>query len=238
MVANQAILWVGFNIFVFVTLALDLFVFHRNPHAIKLKEALGWCSVWISLAFLFNLGVFALRGHDAGIKFLTGYLLELSLSVDNLFVFILIFSYFAVPSTYQHRVLFWGILGAIVMRALFIIGGIALIHQFHWILYVFGVILIASGVKLCAEKDEEIHPEKNLVLKLFRKIVPVTSQYEKGRFFVTQAGRRFATAGGEAERTAREQKNFLPVRQSFSDGGTPFIFTRSPEQGKFLTGLQ
>lgn len=174
-------------------LVLDLKVFQRKAHEIKIREALLLAAFWISLALAFNVVVFFWRGERAALEFLTGYLLEESLSVDNLFVFLLIFSYFRVPRAYQHGVLFWGILGAIVMRFIFIIAGVALIHKFHWVIYVFGSILILTGIKLAREKDQEIHPEKNPVLKLFRRLVPVTPDYEGDKFFIRKEGRLFAT---------------------------------------------
>jgi tellurite resistance protein TerC len=192
--AEQSLgLWVGFNVFVLAMLALDLGVFHRKPHEVHFKEALTWNGVWIALALLFNAALFVWKGPQVGLEFLTGYLIEKSLSVDNIFVFLLIFTYFKVPAMYQHEVLFWGIVGALVMRAIFIAVGITLITQFHWIIYVFGAFLILTGVKLALEKDKEVHPESNPVLKLFRRLVPVTDQYHGGRFFVRQAGRLMAT---------------------------------------------
>ncbi len=180
----QLWLWIGFSIFVLAMLALDLGVFHRKSHTVGMKEALTWSAVWIALALLFNAGIWYWRGPDQGLTFLTGYVVELSLSVDNLFVFLLIFAYFKVPAEYQHKVLFWGILGALVMRAVFIGAGIALIQKFHWIIYVFGAILVVSGLKMAFEKDKEVHPEKNPVLKIFRRFMPVTGEYHGGDFFV------------------------------------------------------
>ncbi len=190
---HQIALWGGFVLFVLAMLVLDLKVFQRKAHEIKIREALLLAAFWISLALAFNVVVFFWRGERAALEFLTGYLLEESLSVDNLFVFLLIFSYFRVPRAYQHGVLFWGILGAIVMRFIFIIAGVALIHKFHWVIYVFGSILILTGIKLAREKDQEIHPEKNPVLKLFRRLVPVTPDYEGDKFFIRKEGRLFAT---------------------------------------------
>ncbi len=181
---SQLWLWIGFGVFVLAMLALDLGVFHRKSHTVGMKEALTWSGVWIALALLFNAGIWYWRGPDQGLTFLTGYVVELSLSVDNLFVFLLIFAYFKVPAQYQHKVLFWGILGALVMRAVFIGAGIALIQKFHWIIYVFGAILVISGLKMAFEKDKEVHPEKNPVLRLFRRFMPVTGEYHGGDFFV------------------------------------------------------
>ena len=191
--SQQVIFWVAFNIFVITMLVLDLGVFHRKSHIIKFKESLVWCAIWISLALLFNLGIYIWSGPKLAIQFLTGYLIELSLSIDNLFVFLLIFSYFRVPHKYQHRVLFWGILGAVIMRAVFIAAGITLIQKFHWIIYIFGGFLIFSGIKLALEKDKEIHPEKNPVLKLFRRFMPVLRNYKEGKFFLKRDQRYFAT---------------------------------------------
>ncbi|MGH7807491.1 MAG: TerC family protein [Thermodesulfobacteriota bacterium] len=191
--SQQVIFWVAFNVFVITMLVLDLGVFHRKSHVIKFKESLVWCAIWISLALLFNVGIYIWDGKKMAIEFLTSYLIELSLSVDNLFVFLLIFSYFRVPAKYQHRVLFWGILGAVIMRAIFIAAGITLIQKFHWIIYIFGGFLIFSGIKLALEKDKEIHPEKNPVLKLFRRFMPVLSRYKEGKFFLKRNQRYFAT---------------------------------------------
>ena len=184
---QQIWLWIGFSVFVLAMLALDLGVFHRKSHTVGMKEALTWSGVWIALALLFNAGIWHWHGSTKGLEFLTGYVVELSLSVDNLFVFLLILGYFKVPAQYQHKVLFWGILGALVMRAIFIGAGIALIQKFHWIIYVFGGILVVSGLKMAFEKDKEVHPEKNPVLKLFRRFMPVTSEYHGGSFFVKQS---------------------------------------------------
>lgn len=181
---NSLWVWVIFNIFVIAMLILDLVVFHRKAHEVSIKEALIWSVVWISLAMIFNVGVYYYRGHDAALKFLTGYLLEKSLSVDNLFIFLLIFNYFCVPTKYQHKILFWGILGALILRAIFIVAGVALIHQFHWIIYVFGAFLIFTGAKLAFEKDKEIDPEKNWVLRVFRKIFPIYDRDVEGKFCV------------------------------------------------------
>jgi len=185
--------WVLFNIFVLAMLALDLGVFHRKAHEVKIKEALIWSAVWIALALLFNLGIYVWRDSEQALKFFTGYVIEKSLSVDNIFVFLLIFSYFRVDSLYQHKILFWGILGALIMRAVFIAVGVTLIQQFHWVIYVFGAFLILTGIKMALQKDKEIHPEKNPVLRLFRRLMPTTDRYVQGRFFVKLNGRTFAT---------------------------------------------
>jgi len=191
--SNQILWWVGFNLFVLMMLAIDLSVFHRKAHEVKFKEALIWSIVWIALALLFNLGIYFWRGPQTALEFLTGYLIEKSLSVDNLFIFLLIFSYFRVPALYQHKVLFWGILGALVMRAIFIAAGVTLIQKFHWLIYIFGGFLILTGIKMALEKEKEIHPERNPVLRLFRRFVPVTSDYEGDKFLVKHEGRYFAT---------------------------------------------
>jgi tellurite resistance protein TerC len=186
-------LWAGFNLFILAMLALDLGVFHRKAHVVSLREATIWSAVWISLALLFNAGIWYFSGPEAGVQFLTGYLIEKSLSVDNIFVIALIFGYFAVPSIHQHRVLFWGILGALVMRAGFILAGAALLEAFHWIIYVFGGFLIITGLKMALVRDTGIHPEKNPVLRLVRRIVPVTSDYREGHFFLREQGKLWAT---------------------------------------------
>lgn len=186
-------LWIGFNLFVLAMLALDLGVFHRKAHGVSLKEATIWSAVWVALALAFNAGIYWLRGPDPAIQFLTGYLIEKSLSVDNIFVFALIFGYFAVPAAYQHRVLFWGILGALVLRAAFILAGSALLAAFHWILYVFGAFLVLTGIKMALHRNTELHPENNPVLRLVRRLLPVTPQYREDRIFVREAGRWVAT---------------------------------------------
>jgi tellurite resistance protein TerC len=186
-------LWVGFNAFVLAMLALDLGVIHRKDHVIKFREALAWSGFWIALALAFNVLVYVWQGPEVGLQFLTGYLIEKSLSVDNIFVMLMIFTYFRVPGLYQHKVLFWGILGALVMRAIFIVAGVTLIEKFHWMIYVFGAILIFTGIKMALEKDKALHPEQNPVLCWFRRCMPVTKDYVQGRFFVMQDGRRWAT---------------------------------------------
>jgi tellurite resistance protein TerC len=190
---NSLWLWAGFNLFVLAMLALDLGVFHRKSHTVSIREATVWSLVWISLAMTFNAGLYYFQGPEAGLQFFTGYLIEKSLSVDNIFVFALVFNYFAVPPVYQHRVLFWGILGALVMRAAFIFAGVALITKFHWIIYVFGGFLILTGIRMALHREQEIHPEKNPVLLLVRRLVPVTHEYRGSHFFVREAGRWMAT---------------------------------------------
>jgi tellurite resistance protein TerC len=186
-------LWIGFNLFVLLMLALDLGVFHRKAHAVTFKESMAWTVVWITLAMLFNLGVWHFGGSEKGIQFLTGYVIEKSLSVDNVFVFALLFSYFSVPAKYQHKVLFWGILGALVMRAIMIAVGAALITKFIWIIYIFGAFLIITGLKMIFKKEEEFHPESNPVVRWFKKLMPVTSDYREDKFFVRENGVRHAT---------------------------------------------
>ena len=173
-------------------LVLDLGVFHRRSHTVKFREALIWSVVWIALAIIFAVVIYFWHGRTPSLEFITGYVIELSLSVDNLFVFLLIFRYFQVPPGHQHKVLFWGILGALIMRAIFIAAGVGLIQRFHWIIYVFGAFLVYSGIKLFRQGEAEIHPEKNPVLRLFRRWVPVTKDYEGDKFFVRRTG-LFAT---------------------------------------------
>jgi TerC family integral membrane protein len=186
-------LWIGFTIFVLAMLALDLGVFHRRAHAISINEALLWSIVWMALAFIFNAGVYSWFGATRGLEFLTGYLIEKALAVDNIFVFAVIFSYFAVPVAYQHRVLFWGILGALVLRAIFIVLGAALLQKFHWVIYIFGAFLILTGIKLLLQRDDEIHPERNPVFRLFKRMVRSVSEYHSGRFFLSKNGKWYAT---------------------------------------------
>lgn len=180
--------WVLFNLFVIAMLALDLGVFNRRAHSIGFREALGWSAMWVALAAAFAVLVYFWRGRTASLEFATGYLIELSLSVDNLFVFLVIFRYFHVPDTLQHRVLFWGILGALLARGTFILAGVGLIRQFHWIVYVFGMLLVWSGIKLLREGDKQINPEKNPVLRAFRRWMPVTDDYIGEKFWVRQPG--------------------------------------------------
>ncbi len=181
---NQPLFWVLFNVFVIAMLALDLGVFHRGGHVVKVREAMLWSVAWISMAAAFAVFVLFWHGRTTALEFVTGYVIELSLSVDNLFVFLLIFRFFKVSAEHQHRVLFWGIIGALIMRAVFILVGVSLISRFAWITYIFGLLLLFSGIKLFLQKESEIHPENNPVLKLLRKFVPVTDNYEGGKFFV------------------------------------------------------
>lgn len=186
-------LWIGFTVFVLALLALDLGVFHRKAHEVSMKEALTWSVVWISLALLFNAGVYSWFGPERGLEFLAGFLIEKALAVDNIFVFVVLFSYFAVPAALQHKVLFWGIIGALIMRAIFIVLGGVLLQQFHWIMYVFGAFLILTGIKLLFQKDSEIHPERNPLFLLFMRFVPTLPTYHGASFFVRQSGRWYAT---------------------------------------------
>lgn len=185
--------WIGFNVFVLLMLALDLGVFNRKAHVVSVKEALTWSGVWISLALTFNGLIYYWFGEAKAIEFLTGYLIEKSLSVDNIFVFVLVFGYFQIPPIYQHKILFWGILGALVMRVIFIFAGVALIEKFHWTIYIFGAFLIYTGYKMFTEKGTAIDPENNPVMKFFRRMMPVTNQLHGDKFFVKQDGKRFAT---------------------------------------------
>lgn len=186
-------LWVGFNVFVLAMLAIDLGIFHRKSHAVSLRESLVWTAVWVILALVFNFGVWHYVGPQKGMEFLTGYVIEKSLSVDNIFVFVLLFGYFRVPATYQHKVLFWGILGALAMRAAMIGIGSVLITKFAWILYIFGGFLILTGIKMVFKKEESIHPESNPIVKSFKRLVPVTADYRGDKFWVTENGVRHAT---------------------------------------------
>ena len=185
---SQLTFWILFNLFVLVMLVLDLGVFHRRTHVVKFREALLWSALWIALAAIFAVIVYFWHGRVPALEFVTGYVIELSLSVDNLFVFLLIFRYFQVPTVHQHKVLFWGILGALIMRAVFILAGVGLIRKFHWIIYTFGALLVYSGIKLFRQENAEIHPEKNPLLRLFRRWIPVTQDYEGAKFFVRRPG--------------------------------------------------
>ncbi len=176
--------WILFNLFALGMLVLDLRVFHRPGHVVGFREALGWSAMWIALAAAFAAIIFFWQGHQVALEFVAGYVLELSLSVDNLFVFLIIFRYFSVPEGQQHRVLFWGILGALVMRGLFILAGVSLIQRFHWVVYGFGALLIYSGVRVGVSSEQQIDPAKNPVVKALRRVIPVTDEFQDGRFFV------------------------------------------------------
>ena len=186
-------LWFAFVAFVLAMLALDLGVFHKKDHEVSVKEALLWTGVWISLAMLFNAGIYHWFGHERALEFLSGYVIEKALSVDNIFVFIVIFSVFAVPSKLQHRVLLFGILSALVLRALFIVVGAALLTRFHWLGYVFGAFLVFTGIKLLVQRQAEVDPRKNPLFKLFRRLVPSVDDFHEGHFTIKQAGKRYAT---------------------------------------------
>jgi tellurite resistance protein TerC len=187
------LLWAGFVAFVLMLLAIDLGVFHRKAHEVSLKEAGVWSAVWVSLALSFNALVLHAFGPERGLEFLTGYLIEKALAVDNIFVFYAIFAYFAVPAIYQHRVLFWGVLGALVLRAIFIFLGAALLAKFHWVMYVFGAILVITAVRLLTLPDDGIHPEKNPAYKLLRRFIPAVPEYHGAAFTIVQGGKRYAT---------------------------------------------
>ncbi|MCC6764797.1 MAG: TerC family protein [Deltaproteobacteria bacterium] len=186
-------LWIGFTTLVLALLALDLGVFHRDAHPVGFREALLWTAVWIGLAAAFNVWLAASFGAERGLEFLTGYLIEKALAVDNIFVFLLIFSAFAVPAAYVHRVLFWGILGALVMRALFIVVGAALLERFHWVMYLFGAFLVITGAKLLFQRESELHPERNPIYRLFARWIPSVASYQGPAFVVRHAGRLVAT---------------------------------------------
>ena len=181
---TETLAWILFNVFVAVMLALDLGVFHRGSQTLSVRQALGWSAFWIALAAIFALLLGSWQGRTAALEFSTGYVIELSLSADNLFIFLLIFRYFKLPQAEQHLVLFWGIIGAIGMRAAFIFTGVGLIHHFHWIIYGFGALLVYSGVSLLFQRGEQVNPEKNPMVRAFRRFFPVTQEYVDGKFFV------------------------------------------------------
>jgi tellurite resistance protein TerC len=181
---DQTWLWIGFNVFVLAMLALDLLVFHKEAHEVHVREATTWTVVWILLALVFGGGVYAFMGREAGLQYFAGYVIEKALSVDNIFVFVLIFSLFRVPPALQHRVLFWGILGALLMRGAMIAAGAYLIEQFHWILYLFGAFLVFTGIRIATHAEHEMDPTANPVVRLVRRLLPVTKDYEGQKFFV------------------------------------------------------
>jgi tellurite resistance protein TerC len=187
--------WIGFHIFVFIMLALDLGVFHKHTHKIPVKEAIIWSCVWISLALIFDLFIYLNKdfGPVKALEFLTGYVIEYSLSVDNIFIFILIFSYFAVNQQYQHKILFWGILGALIMRGVFIFAGVALINRFHWIVIIFGGFLVYTGISMLFQKEAEVDPEKNMVVRFFRRFLPVTKTLHGDKLFIKENKKLYAT---------------------------------------------
>ncbi len=190
---DTVILWTAFNVFVLGMLALDLGVFHKKSEEITVRNALIWTGIWVALAMMFNLFVYLYIGKEEGIAFLTGYVIEKSLSVDNIFVIIMIFSYFHVPPSYQHKVLFWGIIGALIMRVIFIFAGIELIHRFHWLIYIFGGFLVFTGLRMILASEEKIEPERNPVVRLVRRIFRVTESYQSDNFFVRLNGKLWAT---------------------------------------------
>jgi tellurite resistance protein TerC len=185
--------WAAFVGMILLLLALDLFVFHREAHEVSFREATLYSVFWITLGLAFGGVIFWWQGVEAGGQYLAGYLIEKSLAIDNIFVFALIFTYFAVPAKYQHRVLFWGVVGALVLRAGFIAGGAALLDRFHWTIYLFGAFLVFTGVRMALHRDQEMHPERNPALRLFKRLVPTTDEYHGQRLTVRQAGRLFAT---------------------------------------------
>ncbi len=187
--------WIGFHAFVFIMLALDLGVFHKHTHKVPVKEAITWSCVWITLALLFDLFIYLSEdfGPTKSLEFLTGYVIEYSLSVDNIFVFILIFSYFRVDDKYQHKILFWGILGALIMRGIFILTGVALINRFHWIVIIFGGFLVFTGIRMLVKEDTQVDPEKNTIVKFFRRFLPVTETLHGDKLIIRQNRRLYAT---------------------------------------------
>ena len=186
-------LWLGFSIFIVLMLSLDLGLFNRKAHTITYREAWVWSAVWISLAMIFAVVVFQYQGSQRGLEFLTGYLIELSLSVDNLFVFLLIFSYFKVPGRFQHRVLFWGVMGALVMRLTMIFVGAALIQRFHWIIYIFGGFLVYTGIKMFRSGEIEVQPDQNFAIRIVTRFLPIARHYDEEKFFTTINGKRTGT---------------------------------------------
>lgn len=186
-------LWGGFIVFVLAMLALDLGVFHRSAHVVRFKEALAWSAVWVGLALLFNLGIWWKFGAEPAVQFLTGYLIEKSLSIDNIFVFVIVFSALGIPSLYQHRVLFWGILSALVLRAAMIFAGVAMLQRFHWLIYFFGAFLIFTGIKLFLNRNQEEHPENGAAMRWARRVIPSTSRFDSHHFFTRENGRWLAT---------------------------------------------
>ncbi len=186
-------LWAGFIVFVLAMLALDLGVFHRSAHVVRVKEALTWSAVWVGLSLLFNLGIWWKFGTEPAVQFLTGYLIEKSLSIDNIFIFVLVFSALGIPSLYQHRVLFWGILSALVLRAAMIFAGVAMLQRFHWLIYFFGAFLLFTGIKLFLNRNQEEHPENSAVMRWARRVIPSTSRFDSHHFFTRENGRWLAT---------------------------------------------
>ena len=192
-ISGASWLWIGFSLFILTMLSLDLGLFNRKAHTIKYREAWIWSSVWVSLASIFAVLVFYYLGRTRGLEFVTGYLIELSLSVDNLFVFLLIFSYFKVPAQFQHRVLFWGVMGALVMRLTMIFIGAALIQRFHWIIYIFGAFLVYTGIKMFRQEELDIQPEHNPLVRVATRFFPISKSYDGEKFFTTINGKRTGT---------------------------------------------
>lgn len=186
-------LWIVFNIFIVTMLIVDLAVFNRQEHEITIKESLIWTGIWIALSIVFGIGLYFYMDPQSSLDYFTGYLIEKSLSVDNIFVFILVFSYFGVPAKYQHKVLFWGIFGALVMRFLFIFLGVALIERFEWIIYIFGAFLVYTGIKMAFEIEKEVHPERNPFIKIVRKFIPITNKFDGPHFLTRVNGKLMAT---------------------------------------------
>jgi len=193
LLSNKIFIWGGFNILVLVMLAIDLGIFHRKDHKISLKEGIVWSIIWVIVALIFNIGYYFWQGPEKALQFFTGYLIERSLSIDNIFVFLMLFTFFAVPQKYQYKVLFWGIIGALVMRGLFIGVGAILIAKFHWIIYIFGAFLVYTGFKMGVAGDEKIEPEKNPLIKFVRKFMRITPDYRNGHFFVRENGKLYGT---------------------------------------------
>ncbi len=193
LLTNKIVIWVGFNVLVLFMLAIDLGFFHRKDHKISLKEGIVWSIIWIVVALIFNVGYYFWQGHEKALQFFTGYLIERSLSIDNIFVFLMLFTFFAVPQKYQYKVLFWGILGALIMRGLFIGVGALLIAKFHWIIYIFGAFLVYTGFKMGVAGDEKVEPERNPIIRFIRKFMRITPDYRNGHFFVRENGKLYGT---------------------------------------------
>jgi tellurite resistance protein TerC len=187
------LIWAGFVLFVLMMLAIDLFIFHRNAHEVSAREGATWVAIWMSMGLAFTAVIWAWQGGTSAGEYIAGYLLEYSLSADNIFVFVLILSYFAVPASYQHRVLFWGILGALIFRAAFIAAGAALLQRFEFMLYIFGAFLVFTGLRMARSGEAEVHPDRNVVLRGARRLFPITNDYRGHRFFVRENARRLAT---------------------------------------------
>ena len=185
--------WIFFGVFIFAMMALDLGVISRRAHSVKIKESLYWTSFWVVLALLFCAGIYYFYGHQKALEFLAGYLIEYSLIIDNLFVFLIFFRYFFVPVEYEQKALIWGIIIALLMRGIFIFAGIALINKFHWVIYIFGVFLIFTAIQIARGKEQEVHPERNIMIKLLRMLMPVTHEYSSNRFFTLIDNKRYAT---------------------------------------------